>query len=225
MGKLFSLSFSSILLCISSAIHANEITVDVDAAILNMHQEINYLVNENNNLKNQVELLQEAQKVANQQIEELFKILEVGVTNKVIEDVIVTQKENEDKAAALYADGRKQLIFGAHESAIALFHEYLESYAGYKNAPDAQYWLGRAFYAKETYSEAKETFVKFQQDNPLHPKFANSMYELAQTMVELNELEAAKMMLSNMHDKFPTHSLRIKAESKLKDLQDITAES
>ena len=225
MRKFFSLSISSALLCVSSAIHANEVTIDVDAAILGMHQEINYLVNENNSLKNQIELLQEAQKVANQQIKELFKILEVGATNKVIEDVIVTQKENEDKASALYADGRKQLIFGAHESAISIFHQYLESYADYKNAPDAQYWLGRAFYAKETYPEAKATFVQFQHENPLHPKFANSMYELAQTLVELGEVEAAKMMLSEMLDKFPTHSLRMKAESKLQVLQELTAES
>ena len=86
-------------------------------------------------------------------------------------------------------------------------------------------WLGRAFYAKETYPEAKATFVQFQHENPLHPKFANSMYELAQTLVELGEVEAAKMMLSEMLDKFPTHSLRMKAESKLQVLQELTAES
>ena len=213
------------MLYLSSAAHADEGAVDVDAAILSMHQEINYLVNENNILKNEIELLQEAQKVANQQIEELFKILEVSATNKIIEDVIVTQKENEDKASALYADGRKQLIFGAHEAAISLFHEYLESYPDYKNAPDALYWLGRALYAKESYTEAKAVFVQFQQQNPLNPKFANSMYELAQTLVELSEVEAAKMMLSDMLDRFPTHSLYIKAEGKLKELQELTDES
>ena len=51
------------------------------------------------------------------------------------------------------------------------------------------------------------------------------MYELAQTLVELSEIEAAKMMLSEMLDKFPTHSLHIKAESKLKELQELTFES
>ena len=225
MKKFISLSFSSVLLFISSTIHADEVTVDVDAAILSMHQEINYLVNENNSLKNQIELLQEAQKVANQQIKELFKILEVDATNKVIEEVIVTQKENEDKASTLYANGRKQLIFGAHESAISIFHQYLENYADYKNAPDALYWLGRAFYANEAFDEAKATFMQFQKENPLHPKFANSMYELAQTLVELNEAEASITLLSEMLDKFPNHSLRIKAESKLKALQELTAES
>jgi len=225
MRKLFVLSFSSIIIFISSAVQADEVSIDVDAALLSMHQEINYLVNENNLLKNQIELLQEAQKVSNQQIEELFKILEVDATNKVIEKVIVTQKENEDKASTLYVDGRKQLILGAHDAAITLFNDYLASYSDFKNAADAQYWLGRAFYAKESYDEAKSVFVQFQQENPLHTKYANSMYELAQTLVELSEIEAAKMMLSEMLDKFPTHSLHIKAESKLKELQELTFES
>lgn len=225
MRTFLVLSFSSIMIFISPAVQADEVSIDVDAALLSMHQEINYLVNENNILKNQIELLQEAQKVSNQQIEELFKILEVGATNKIIEEVIVTQKENEDKASKLYTDGRKQLIFGAHDAAITLFNDYLASYSDYKNAADAQYWLGRAFYAKGSYDEAKSVFVQFQQKNPLHAKYANSMYELAQTLVELNEIEPAKMILSDMLGKFPTHSLYIKAENKLKELQALTAES
>ena len=225
MRKFFALSLSSIMICISCAVQADEVSVDVDAAILSMHQEINYLVNENNILKNQIELLQEAQKITSQKIEELFEILEVGAINKAIETVIVIKKENEDKASALYADGRRQLIFGAHDAAIALFHDYLASYPDYKNAADTQYWLGRAFYAKESYAQAKSIFVQFQQESPQHPKYANSMYELAQTLVELSDVEAAKMMLSEMLDKFPTHSLRIKAENKLKELQELTTKS
>lgn len=225
MRKFFALSFSFVLICFSPAIQAGEVSVDVDAAILGMHQEINYLVNENNILKNQIELLQEAQKVTEQKIKELFKILEVGLINIDFESVFITQKENEDKASALYADGRNQLIAGVHDAAIALFHDYLTRYSDYKNAADAQYWLGRAFYAKESYVEAKAIFEQFQIEHPLHTKYANSMYELAQTLVELEAIEAAKMMLSEMLDKFPTHSLHIKAESKLKELQELTTES
>ena len=225
MRKFFALSFSSILICLSSATQADEASINVDAAILGMLQEINQLVNVNNTLKNQIELLQEAQKITNQQIKELFTMLEVDMTNKIIEKVIVTKKENEDKASTLYADGRKQLIFGAHDTAIKLFQGYLTIYPDYKNVADAQYWLGRAFFAKKSYSESKVIFVKFQQENPLHLKFANSMYELAQALVELGEVEAAKIMLSEMLDKFPTHSLHTKAEDKLKKLQALTSES
>ena len=225
MRKFFALSFSFVLICFSPAIQAGEVSVDVDAAILGMHQEINYLVNENNILKNQIELLQEAQKVTNQKIEELFKILEVSLIDSYIEDEIIIHKENEDKASALYTDGRNQLIAGVYDTAIALFHDYLTSYPDYKNAADAQYWLARAFYAKESYVEAKVIFEQFQIENPLHIKYANSMYELAQTLVELEEIEAAKMMLSEMLDKFPTHSSYIKVESKLKELQELTTES
>lgn len=224
MRKFFVLSFSSFLICLSSANLADEASIDVDAAILGMHQEINQLANVNNALKNQIELLQEAQKITNQQIKELFTMLEVGTTNKIIEEVIVTKKENEDKASALYAEGRKQLIFGTHDTAISLFQDYLAIYPDYKNIADAQYWLGRAFFAKKSYSESKVIFVKFQNENPLHLKFANSMYELALAFVELDETEAAKTMLSEMLEKFPTHSLHTKARVKLKKLQELTTE-
>jgi tol-pal system protein YbgF len=225
MRKCFALSFSSILICLSSAIQADEASINVDAAILGMHQEINQLVNVNNTLKNQIELLQEAQKITNQQIKELFIMLEVDTTRKIVEHPMFMKKEDEDKASALYADGRKQLIFGSHDTAIKLFQDYLTTYPNYKNVADSKYWLGRAFFAKKSYSKSKEIFVKFQQENPLHPKFANSMYELAQALVELGEVEAAKIMLSEMLDKFPTHSLRIRAENKLNNLQALASES
>ena len=51
------------------------------------------------------------------------------------------------------------------------------------------------------------------------------MYELAQALVELGEVEAAKIMLSEMLDKFPTHSLHTKAKDKLKKFQALTSES
>jgi len=224
MRRLFVLSFSSFLVCFSAISLADKASVDVDSAILKMHQEIKHLANENTALKNQIELLQEAQKISNQQISELFKMLEIKATNQVIEKVVVSQKENEDRAAALYADGRKQLIFGDHDTAITLFNDYLKNYSGYKNTPDAQYWLGRALYAQKSYTEAKAIFVQFQQQNPLHSKLANSMYELAQALIELNEIKTAKEMLSKMIEKFPTHNLRNQAENKLKDLQAQTSE-
>ena len=166
MRKFFALSFSSILICLSSVTQADEASINVDAAILGMHQEINQLVNVNNTLKNQIELLQEAQKITNQQIKELFTMLEVDMTNKIIEKVIVTKKENEDKASTLYADGRKQLIFGAHDTAIKLFQDYLTIYPDYKNVADAQYWLGRAFFAK---------IVAGNRPHPFHCIFLVSM--------------------------------------------------
>ena len=225
MRKFFALGFLSILMCFSSAIQAGEVSVDVDAAILSMHKKINYLINENNILKNDIEELQEAQKIANQKIEELFRMFELTVIEPEIIKKFAEELKNDKNATDMYAAGRQQLIFGAHDAAIVLFNDYISKYSDYKNAKDAQYWLGRAFYAKESYTEAKAVFVQFQQENPLHPKYANSMYELAQTLVELEDVEAAKIMLSKMLDKFPTHSLRIKAESKLKELQDLTTES
>jgi hypothetical protein len=44
------------------------------------------------------------------------------------------------------------------------------------------------------------------------------MYDLANALIELNELETAKTILTLMLEKFPEHSLNIKAKQKLKEL-------
>ena len=192
--------------------------LDLELAFFNIKKRVDNLNNEILSLKEQYEILAEKERVNAQKISELFKMLELKVTNSVVKEAIVDSKKSNDEAKKIYDDARKFLLAGENEHAIELFQNYLENYQDYKNFADATYWLGRAYSANKSYLEAKNVFVRFQNENPQHTKFANSMYDLANALIELNELETAKNILTLMLEKFPEHGLNIKTKQKLKEL-------
>ena len=193
--------------------------LDLEMGFFNLKKKVDALNNDILSLKEQYELLAEKERVNAQKISELFEMLELKLTKVAVKEAIIDNKKSDDEATKIYDDARKLLLAGENENAIELFQSYLEKYPDYKNFADATYWLGRAYSANKSYLEAKDAFVRFQNKNPRHAKFANSMYDLANALIELNELEAAKNILTSMLEKFPEHSLNIKAKQKLKELQ------
>jgi TolA-binding protein len=192
--------------------------LDLELAFFNLKKRVDNLNNEILSLKEQYEILAEKERVNAQKISELFEMLELKVTNSVVKEAVIDSKKSDDEAKKIYDDARKFLLAGENEQAIELFQNYLENYQDYKNFADATYWLGRAYSANKSYLEAKNVFVRFQNENPQHTKFANSMYDLANALIELNELETAKNILTLMLEKFPEHGLNIKTKQKLKEL-------
>ncbi len=192
--------------------------LDLELAFFNIKKRVDNLNNEILSLKEQYEILAEKERVNAQKISELFEMLELKVTNSVVKEAVIDSKKSDDEAKKIYDDARKFLLAGENEHAIELFQNYLENYQDYKNFADATYWLGRAYSANKSYLEAKNVFVRFQNENPQHTKFANSMYDLANALIELNELETAKNILTLMLEKFPEHGLNIKTKQKLKEL-------
>ena len=192
--------------------------LDLELAFFNIKKRVDNLNNEILSLKEQYEILAEKERVNAQKISELFEMLELKVTNSVVKEAVIDSKKSDDEAKKIYDDARKFLLAGENEHSIELFQNYLENYQDYKNFADATYWLGRAYSANKSYLEAKNVFVRFQNENPQHTKFANSMYDLANALIELNELETAKNILTLMLEKFPEHGLNIKTKQKLKEL-------
>ena len=139
--------------------------------------------------------------------------------------MVLDDKENEKKAFQIYADGRNQFIAGEYDEAITLFKSYLDSFPNYKNVSDAKLWLGRAYFANELYSQSKAIYLEFQSENLQHAKYPDSMYELSRVLFELEELDAAKKLLTKMIEKFPTHDLYKKAKQMLAELEELTVDA
>ena len=196
--------------------------LDLEGAFFKLNAKVNSLNDDILELKNQYELLTEEQRLNTQKITELFQIIELNTTKKQkTEKTIKTDKEN--NAFKLYSDGKSQFALGNYEKAIELFLSYLENFSNSSNTEDSKLWLGRAYYASESYLDSKTAYIDFQSDgefsnNQDHPKYADSMYELSRVLIKLNEINEAKVLLSNMIEEYPEHALTNKATQLLQDL-------
>ena len=135
-------------------------------------------------LKEENELLKEEQRLNSEKIAELFEIIELNSTENKKEEVIV-KTDIEKKAFKLYSDGKSQFVLGDYEKAIDLFISYLENFPDLENVADSKLWLGRAYSRSEAYIDSKKSYLDFQSSNTNHPKYADSLYELSQVLIEL----------------------------------------
>ena len=196
--------------------------LNLEVAFFKLNTKVNSLNDDILALKNQYELLAEEQRLNTQKITELFEIIKLNTTKKQkTEKTIKTDKEN--NAFKLYSDGKSQFALGNYEKAIELFLSYLENFSNSSNTEDSKLWLGRAYYASESYLDSKTAYIDFQSNgeftnNQDHPKYADSMYELSRVLIKLNEINEAKVLLSNMIEEYPEHTLTKKATQLLQDL-------
>ena len=196
--------------------------LNLEVAFFKLNTKVNSLNDDILALKNQYELLVEEQRLNTQKITELFEIIKLNTTKKQkTEKTIKTDKEK--NAFKLYSDGKSQFALGDYEKAIELFLSYLENFPNSSNTEDSKLWLGRAYFASESYLNSKTAYVDFQSNgefphNKDHPKYADSLYELSRVLIKLNEINEAKLLLSNMIEEYPEHTLTKKATQLLQDL-------
>jgi len=196
--------------------------LDLDLAFLKLNSKVNSLNDEILALKDQYELLIESQRLNAQKINELFEIIELNTTKKQkTEEIIKTDKEK--SAFKLYSDGKNQFVLGNYEKAIEFFLRHLENFPNSSNTENSKLWLGRAYFANESYLNSKTAYENFQSSGEFahnidHPKYPDSLYELSKVLIKLNEINEAKLLLSNMIEDYPEHALTNKANQLLQDL-------
>jgi len=196
--------------------------LNLEVAFFKLNAKVNALNDDILALKDQYELLTENQRLNTQKITELFEIIGLNATKKQkTEKTIQTDKEN--NAFKLFSDGKSQFALGDYEKAIKLFLSHLENFPNSSVAEDSKLWLGRAYFASESYLNSKIAYVDFQSNgefthNKDHPKYADSLYELSRVLIKLNEINEAKLLLSNMIEEYPEHTLTKKATQLLQDL-------
>ena len=199
-----------------------ETGLDLDLAFLKLNSKVNSLNDEILALKDQYELLIESQRLNAQKINELFEIIELNTTKKQkTEEIIKTDKEK--SAFKLYSDGKNQFVLGNYEKAIEFFLRHLEDFPNSSNTENSKLWLGRAYFANESYLNSKTSYENFQSSGEFaqnidHPKYPDSLYELSKVLIKLNEINEAKLLLSNMIEDYPEHALTKKANQLLQDL-------
>ena len=206
------------MFCIFSVLEINaDEGLDLEMAFFKINKEVKSLNNEILSLKEENELLKETQRQNSEKIAKLFEIIELNSTENKKEEVTL-KTDIEKNALKLYSDGKSQFVVGDYEKAIELFINYLENFPDLENVADSKLWLGRAYSRSEAYLDSKKTYLDFQSSHTNHPKYADSLYELSRVLIELKELNNAKLLLLEMIEGYPNHSLTKKANQLLLEL-------
>ena len=196
-------------------VYANE-GLDVDSAILKINKEVKSLNKEILSLKDEIELIQEGQRINSRDISELLQIIELNLSNnKKAENS--TNKIQAKNANKLYSDGKNEFALGNYDQAITLFISFAKSSPDSPDIKDSKLWLARTYSASEAYLKAKDAFLDYQSNNKKHLNYADSMFELSRVLAKLNEINDAKLLLSDMIQQYPSHSLINKANQLLSD--------
>jgi len=206
------------MFCIFSVLEINaDEGLDLEMAFFKINKEVKSLNNEILSLKEENELLKETQRQNSEKIAKLFEIIELNSTENKKEEITL-KTDTEKNALKLYSDGKSQFVVGDYEKAIELFINYLENFPDLENVADSKLWLGRAYSRSEAYIDSKKSYLDFQSSHTNHPKYADSLYELSRVLIELKELNNAKLLLLEMIEGYPNHSLTKKANQLLLEL-------
>ncbi|MDG2395894.1 tetratricopeptide repeat protein [Candidatus Thioglobus sp.] len=189
--------------------------INIDKVIIDHNKKIKRLVRKNKSLKGKIEKLEQQQQESSKKISELFNLMEYKKSSAVVEQTMKRVREHNKKAKKIYTNARSLLVTDQYDQAVVLFKQYLDIYPENNHAPDAHYWLAKTYLAKGDYQLAKNAFVTFQQANPLHHKYSNSLFELARVYVELKQTQKAQALINRMLKKFPEHNATNRAKQLL----------
>mgnify|MGYP005631690377 FL=1 len=189
--------------------------LNVDFALLKINKEVKSLNNEILTLRDEIEILRENQRLNSKKIDELLQMIELSQTNNKQSE---TSVETSPQPSKLFRDGKSSFVLGNYDKAIELFLSHLNTSPSDISLTDTQLWLGRSYFYSESYLESKNAYLDFQILGAEHPKYADSLYELSRVHIELNEINEAKMLLTQMLEDYPDHILFNKASTLIQNL-------
>lgn len=174
--------------------------------------------------EHRLKTLEEKLDMINKDMDLRFTMLEEKVSINNLEHKKATTppvKENtkpdekiEGSVEDIYKNGLDAINNFQADTAISIFTHILKKYPSHQLAPNAQYWLGEAYYSKKEFDKAAVTFAKGYSDYKTSPKAGDCLLKLGMTMVELKKPAEGCAAFLNLPKEFPTasESLKKKAE-------------
>lgn len=108
-------------------------------------------------------------------------------------------QNSDDQSAYLAAFGK--LKSGAYDDAIGAFRSFLDKYSASAYAPNAQYWIGEAFYVQKKFDEAWDSFQLVGERYPDSLKAADARLKQGLIRVEQGDLSEARKILQEVSTK------------------------
>ena len=104
---------------------------------------------------------------------------------------------------AVYTQAFDALKAGSLSVAITGFKDFLATYPGSSLAPNAQYWLGEAYYVNKEYDNAAGAFRTVLKKWPDSNKAPDALLKLGYTQYYQKQYPAARATLTEVTTKYP----------------------
>jgi tol-pal system protein YbgF len=190
----------------------------VSLDMLNQHeetmQEIAHLLGQIEELKNEVETAQKNQKTLYADLDARIRKLEPQqqIVDGKAAAVMPSETQSYDAARNLFKSGD-------YEGAANAFADFVKRYPSSAYAPNAQHWLGNAYYAQSDYKRAiaaQEVVATTYKGSAEAP---DALLNIASSYTELKDRKAARKTLQQLIKTFPASSEARAAKGRLAALK------
>ena len=121
-------------------------------------------------------------------------------------------------AASLYDNGRRDLSSGNYDLAIQVFSDYIRYFPNTDLAPNAQYYIGEAYFNKNDIPSALAAFDLVLEKYPENNKTEDALYMKGKALLKNGERMKAAQEFRDLLRRKPRPDLDQKARAELKTL-------
>jgi tol-pal system protein YbgF len=107
---------------------------------------------------------------------------------------------------------------GRYADAAAAFSRFLTDFPGGIYAPNAQYWLGEAYYVTRRFDEALAEFSKVRELYPDSQKVPDALLKMGYILIEKGERERARTLLNEVKQRYPGTTAASLADRRLQNM-------
>jgi tol-pal system protein YbgF len=120
-----------------------------------------------------------------------------------------------DQEKAEYQNAFELIREARHAEAIQAYTRFLQQYPDGKLAPNAQYWLGEAYFLSKDMEKALVEFEKVLDLYPASSKVPDAKVKIGYTYYELKKWAKARDILTGVMTTYPNTSFALLAEKRL----------
>jgi tol-pal system protein YbgF len=172
-------------------------------------------------LRGQVEVLANDIATAQKRQKDFYADLDARIAKLEPREVVIDGKKAEVDASELKSYEAAMALFksGDYKVAASALADFVRRYPDSTYAPNAQYWLGNAYYAQRDYKKAiaaQEIVASNYKDSAKAP---DAMLNIASSYLELSDKKAAKKALQQLVAKYPDSSAASAAKDRMAALK------
>jgi tol-pal system protein YbgF len=191
------------------------------SATLDMLNQQEQTMQEIARLRGQIEVLANQMANAQKQQKDLYADLDGRLKKLEPQQQTIDGRQSEvmPSEKKSYDAAYEQFRSGDYKGAIDAFQDFVKRYPTSAYAPNAQYWLGNAYYLQRDYKNAiaaQEVVTTTYKDSPKAP---DAMLNIASNYLELKDKKNAKKTLQQLVKSFPDSSAAQTAKDRLAALK------